>query len=30
MDYEQIIAVIRRAAGGLSSEEAELAAHATL
>jgi len=30
MDYEQIIAVIRRAASGLSSEEAELAAHATL
>ena len=30
MDYEQIIALIRRAAGGLSSEEAELAAHATL
>lgn len=30
MDYEQIITVIRRAAGGLSSEEAELAAHATL
>jgi uncharacterized protein (DUF2267 family) len=30
MDYEHIIAVIRRAAGGLSSEEAELAAHATL
>ncbi|HUB39816.1 MAG TPA: DUF2267 domain-containing protein [Streptosporangiaceae bacterium] len=30
MDYEQIIAVIRRAAGGLSSEEAELAVHATL
>jgi uncharacterized protein (DUF2267 family) len=30
MDYEQIIAVIRRAAGGLSTEEAELAAHATL
>ncbi|HKD87915.1 MAG TPA: DUF2267 domain-containing protein [Streptosporangiaceae bacterium] len=30
MDYEQVNAVIRRAAGGLSSEEAELAAHATL
>ena len=30
MDYEQIITVIRRAAGGLSSAEAELAAHATL
>jgi len=30
MDYEQVITVIRRAAGGLSCEEAELAAHATL
>ncbi len=30
MDYEQIIAVIGRAAGGLSREEAERAAHATL
>jgi uncharacterized protein (DUF2267 family) len=30
MDYDQIITVICRAAGGLSSYEAELAAHATL
>src|SRR5262245_39723749 len=30
MEYEQIIEVIRRAAGGLSSDEAERAAHATL
>jgi uncharacterized protein (DUF2267 family) len=30
MDYEQIIEVTRRAAGGLSGEEAERAAHVTL
>jgi uncharacterized protein (DUF2267 family) len=30
MDYEQIIEVTRRAAGGLSNEEAERAAHVTL